>query len=106
MSSTIHLSHLPVELLDMTVKYLHLDKTLGKLSRVNKQFRALCAPYIFQKLRIPFSRAGLDRLEQASKSPMSRHVKTICYEAPELIDPRWLPVRQKRRYKLCLLTKS
>ena len=90
----IHLSHFPVELLDMTVEYLHLEKRLSELSQVNKQFRALCAPHMFQELRISFSRAGLERLEQASKSQMSQHVKTICYEAPELIDPSWSPTKQ------------
>ena len=94
-SSTIHLDHFPVELLVMIVEYLHPDKSLRELSRVNKQFRALCTPYIFQELRISFSRAGFERLEQASVSPMIQHVKTICYEAPELIDCCWLSVWQK-----------
>ena len=94
MSSTIHLTHFPVELLNMTREYLHLDKKLSELSQVNKQFRVLCAPHMFQKLSVPFSRAGLEQLEQASKSPVSQHVKTICYEAPELIDPCWLPIKE------------
>jgi len=71
----------------MIIKTALLHKSLEELSCVNKQFRALCAPHLLQTLKISFSKAGFERLEQMSKSPMRQHVRTICYEAPELIDP-------------------
>lgn len=52
----------------MIVEYIYLDKTLGELSRVSKQFKVLCAPYMLQNSRIYFSRVGLECLEQEPKS--------------------------------------
>lgn len=88
----------------MIIETSHLHKSLQELSCVNKRFRALCAPRLFQKLKISFSKAGFECLKQMSKSPMRQHVRTICYEAPELIDPCLWPTIQKRRYKFCMLT--
>lgn len=81
-------SLLPEELLEMIIGFVQVDGSLLPLSEVNKLFRRLCAPVLFQTLRVTFSMAGLDRLSQASQSSICPYVKTIRYEASELVDPR------------------
>lgn len=79
---------LPEEILEMIIRFGQVDGSLIPLSGVNKLFRRLCAPYLFHTLRVTFSMAGLDRLSQASQSSVRFYVRTICYEASELVDPR------------------
>jgi hypothetical protein len=81
------MNHLPMELLHMVAVQL-CKRSLKSLSLVNRKFRALCAPYLFYTLEVSFSLAGLYRLEKASHSQLAQYVRTVCYQAPELIDPR------------------
>jgi len=79
---------LPAELLLIIISYVHMDHSLKPLSTVNTYLRRLCVPSLFRILKVAFSHAGLNRLEQASRSKVAApFVEVILYEVPELIDP-------------------
>ncbi|KAB8069864.1 hypothetical protein BDV29DRAFT_194567 [Aspergillus leporis] len=86
--SHVSLHFLPAELLAIIVQLGQVEGFLKPLSQVNKAFRQLCAPILFSTLRITSSITGLNCLTQASRSPISPYVRTIYYEASELLDPR------------------
>lgn len=85
---SISLLNLPVELLHIIISYIPEKRALIHLSVTNKLFRVLCASHLFQTLNIPFSMAGFNCLLQASQSWIAPYVKSISYEAYELVDPR------------------
>lgn len=82
-----NMNHLPMELLHMVAVQLPKQE-LKSLSLVSRKFRVLCSPYLFHTLEVSFSLAGFYHLEQFSLSHIAQYVKTVCYKAPELIDPR------------------
>jgi hypothetical protein len=90
---SISLLNFPVELLHIIVSYIPDKRALNHLSITNKLFRVLCAPHLFQSLNIPFSMAGFNCLSQASQSWIAPYVRSISYEACELVDPRKSPVK-------------
>ncbi|OGM39290.1 hypothetical protein ABOM_012146 [Aspergillus bombycis] len=86
-AAQVGIHSLPIELLTIIVQMGEIKYSLKSLSQVNKAFRQLCAPLLFNTLRITSSTAGLSYLTQASQSPIRSLVKTIRYEVSELIDP-------------------
>jgi hypothetical protein len=84
------LAELPTELLCLIIGYAQLHGSLGNLSQSNWRIRTHCARYLFHTIKITFSVSGFRCLHELSKSHIAQHVKAIRYEAPELIDPRWL----------------
>jgi hypothetical protein len=83
-----YMQQLPTEILIIIVRELSLLDSVECLSLVNQRLRMICSPYLFQKLNIPFSLAGLERLRQISSSPLATHVRTLRYDPTELIEPR------------------
>ncbi|KAL4888214.1 hypothetical protein BDV59DRAFT_196627 [Aspergillus ambiguus] len=81
------LDRLPVELLHLIIKNVRPAEALTRLSCTNRRLRTICIPYIFDTVKVTFSKAGFERLEKVSQSFVGRHVRVLCYEAPELIDP-------------------
>lgn len=78
---------LPSEVLYMIIQYIEEKELLLDLSCVNKRFRLLTIPYIFDTLNVEFTLASFSYFQQLSKSHIACYVKTIRYKAPELVDP-------------------
>jgi hypothetical protein len=83
-----YIQQLPTEILIIIVRELSLLNSVDSLSLVNQRLRMICSPYLFQKLKIPFSLAGQERLRHVSSSHLAAHVRTLRYEPTELIEPR------------------
>lgn len=80
------LTRLPFEILRLIVAILE-GTTLKAFSLVNKRCRAASEHDIFKTVKIRFSRKSLNMLEQLAKSPLATYVKTLHYDASELLDP-------------------
>lgn len=77
---------LPFELLGLiTAK---LDRfTLASCSLVNRKCRAASESEMFDTVKVKFSDHDLNMLEELSRSPLAGYVRTLQYDASELVDP-------------------
>ncbi|KAH3511103.1 hypothetical protein KXV55_002475 [Aspergillus fumigatus] len=98
-----YMQQLPTEILIIIVRELSLLDSVEYLSLVNHRLRMICSPYLFQKLNIPFSLAGLERLCHISSSHLAAHVRTLRYEPTELIEPL---VQHHDYFRNCVYTPS
>ncbi|KAK9646477.1 hypothetical protein HCH54_005222 [Aspergillus fumigatus] len=98
-----YMQQLPTEILIIIVRELSLLDSVECLSLVNQRLRMICSPYLFQKLNIPFSLAGLERLCHISSSHLAVHVRTLRYEPTELIEPL---VQHHDYFRNCVYTPS
>lgn len=80
------LTDLPFELLGLiTAK---LDRfTLASFSLVNRKCRAASEPEMFDTVKVKFSDHDLNMLEELSRSSLAGYVRTLQYDASELVDP-------------------
>jgi hypothetical protein len=69
------------------IDFLAQTDSLKPISLVNHGLRQLSVPTLFRELTFEFTKAGLDRLSRAPRLSIARHVGTVCYKAPNLIDP-------------------
>ncbi|PWY96034.1 hypothetical protein BO94DRAFT_601201 [Aspergillus sclerotioniger CBS 115572] len=95
------LEHLPTEILETIAMHVMQTSSLKSLSCVNRTLRFICLPHMFEKLTVRFSLDGVERLQQASMSYIAYYVKTICYEASEIIDPL---IQCPHYFSTCLYT--
>ena len=86
MACVNHFESLPIELLELILDLCSIP-SLKALSLVNHQFWEISAPFIFRAVKIRFSIGGLDILRGISISRVALFVKTLHYEASEIVDP-------------------
>lgn len=80
------LTDLPFEILRLiTAKF---DRsTLTSYSLVNRKSRASSESEMFETVKVKFSKHDLNMLEELSRSSLAGYVRTLQYEASELVDP-------------------
>jgi hypothetical protein len=78
------IDRLPVEIILLITHFLSLCE-VKQLSQVNKLMRVVCAPPIFQSIRLEFSYQSLQKLEALAVSELRHHVLSVTYVVPELL---------------------
>lgn len=84
------IGRLPVEIIILIARSLSLGE-IKQLSQVNKLMRVVCAPLIFQSIRLEFSHKSLQRLEALALSELHHHVLSLTYVVPELLKEGEIP---------------